>query len=148
MNRGLTRAQGRGPPFRVDSGKDHLLSLSHLALSPRPRAILIVRGLKVIISANISRMRRMTRRSPAKLDDLCDKFGARIRHLRLKLGLSQEELAGLCELDRTYIGGIERGERNPSLKNICIVASALGVHVSDLFEDSDAPSRALSGAAR
>jgi transcriptional regulator with XRE-family HTH domain len=87
----------------------------------------------------------LTRHRSARLEDLCKKFGARIRRLRLELGLSQEELAALCELDRTYIGGIERGERNPSLKNIYIVASALGVHVSALLDDSYLPPRASPG---
>ena len=77
----------------------------------------------------------MTRHRSAKLEELCKKFGARTRYLLLKLGLSQEGLAALCELDRTYVGGIERGERNPSLKNICLLASALGVHVSALFDE-------------
>jgi transcriptional regulator with XRE-family HTH domain len=87
----------------------------------------------------------LTRHSAAKLEDLSKKFGARVRYLRLNLGLSQEELAALCDLDRTYIGGIERGERNPSLKNICIIASALHVHAAVLFEDSYQPPRAASG---
>lgn len=63
-------------------------------------------------------------------------FGARVRYLRLKAGHSQEELADLCELDRTYIGGIERGERNPSLKNILRIAGALGVSTALLFEQT------------
>lgn len=66
-------------------------------------------------------------------------FGKRIRFLRLKGGFSQEDLAELCELDRTYIGGIERGERNPSLKNILRLADALGVSPTILFEGSDDP---------
>lgn len=66
-------------------------------------------------------------------------FGKRIRFLRLKGGFSQEDLAERCELDRTYIGGIERGERNPSLKNILRLADALGVSPTILFEDRDAP---------
>ncbi|MGD1105204.1 MAG: helix-turn-helix transcriptional regulator [Terriglobia bacterium] len=70
-------------------------------------------------------------------DGLHKKFGARVRYLRLKLGLSQEELAGACGLDRTYVGGIERGERNPSLKNIYRIAYALRVPASALFDDSD-----------
>jgi transcriptional regulator with XRE-family HTH domain len=65
------------------------------------------------------------------------KFGARIRYLRLRLSLSQEELAAECGLDRTYLGGIERGERNPSLKNISLIAEALRVPISALFDDSD-----------
>jgi transcriptional regulator with XRE-family HTH domain len=69
--------------------------------------------------------------------DLHKIFGARIRYFRLKIGLSQEVLAGRCELDRAYVGGIERGERNPSLKNISIIAAALHVPISALFDTSE-----------
>lgn len=62
------------------------------------------------------------------------RFGKRVRYLRLRAGHSQEELASLCSLDRTYVGGIERGERNPSLKNILLLANALMVPVAELFE--------------
>lgn len=61
-------------------------------------------------------------------------FGRRVRHLRLQLGISQEELAHRCNLHRTYIGGIERGERNPSLRNIVRIAKALGISPSKLFD--------------
>ena len=54
-------------------------------------------------------------------------FGARMRAIRKSKGLSQEALALMCELDRTYIGGVERGERNISLINIYKIAEALGV---------------------
>ena len=60
-------------------------------------------------------------------------FGDRVRELRLSKGLSQEELAFRVKIHRTYIGGIERGERNPSLKNIAAIANALGVTLSELF---------------
>ena len=60
-------------------------------------------------------------------------FGQRVRELRAEKGLSQEGLAEACDLDRTYIGGIERGERNVSLLNIKKIADALGVPVKDLF---------------
>lgn len=60
-------------------------------------------------------------------------FGARVRALRTARGWSQERLAAEAKLDRTYIGGIERGERNPSLLNINRVAKALNVRVRDLF---------------
>lgn len=60
-------------------------------------------------------------------------FGQRVRELRTKKGLSQEGLALACDLDRTYIGGVERGERNVSLVNIKKIADALHVHVRDLF---------------
>ena len=60
-------------------------------------------------------------------------FGERIRHLRSQQGLSQEEFAHKIGLDRTYIGGVERGERNISLDNIHRVALALEVPPSELF---------------
>ena len=64
-------------------------------------------------------------------------FGVRVRHLRKERGLSQEAFAALCALDRTYIGGIERGERNVSLTNISKIASALDLSPSDLFRFSN-----------
>lgn len=60
-------------------------------------------------------------------------FGQRVRELRAAKGLSQEALALACDLDRTYIGGIERGERNVSLLNIQKIATALGVPLKELF---------------
>jgi len=61
-------------------------------------------------------------------------FGERVRGLRKQKGLSQESLALACGLDRTYIGGVERGERNISLLNIHKIAGALGVKAKDLFD--------------
>jgi transcriptional regulator with XRE-family HTH domain len=52
---------------------------------------------------------------------------------RNKLGVSQEEFADMCGLDRTYIGGIERGERNVALQNIEKIAKAFGASLSDMF---------------
>jgi transcriptional regulator with XRE-family HTH domain len=60
-------------------------------------------------------------------------FGGRVREIRKKKGLSQETLALACDLDRTYIGGVERGERNISLINIYKIAAALGIDVKELF---------------
>ena len=60
-------------------------------------------------------------------------FGRRLRKLRTEKGLSQEALALDCDLDRTYIGGIERGERNVSLINIEKIAAALSIPVRELF---------------
>jgi transcriptional regulator with XRE-family HTH domain len=62
------------------------------------------------------------------------RFGQRLRSLRKERRLSQEELGFRADLDRTYISGIERGYRNPSLVNICRLASALGVEPAALFE--------------
>ena len=63
------------------------------------------------------------------------KFGARVRELRKEQGLSQEGLAEKCGLDRTYVGGIERGERNVSLVNIVGLARALQIDPAQLFRD-------------
>ena len=61
------------------------------------------------------------------------RFGERVRELRKGKGLSQESLALACDLDRTYIGGVERGERNISLINIYKVAAALGLEARELL---------------
>lgn len=61
-------------------------------------------------------------------------LGKKIRDLRIQHKLSQEDLAILCDLDRTYISSIERGQRNVSLKNIAILAHALKITLADLFE--------------
>jgi len=63
------------------------------------------------------------------------RFGARIRAERERLGISQEELADRVGLHRTYVGGIERGERNVGLLNVIRLAHALGVVPSILFKD-------------
>jgi transcriptional regulator with XRE-family HTH domain len=60
-------------------------------------------------------------------------FGDAVRSARNKRGLSQESLALECGLDRTYISGIERGMRNPSLTNIFKLAAALEISPSELF---------------
>jgi transcriptional regulator with XRE-family HTH domain len=67
-------------------------------------------------------------------------FGERVRELRKRKGLSQESLALACDLDRTYIGGVERGERNISLINIHKIAEALGVDVKELFKHTETSS--------
>lgn len=67
-------------------------------------------------------------------DEVCGRFGLRLRQLREEKGLSQEAFADRCGLDRTYVSGIERGRRNPSLKNIAKIAGTLGLSVSQLFQ--------------
>ena len=67
--------------------------------------------------------------SPLKL------FGRRVRELREHRRWTQEQLATKCGRHWTYIGGIERGERNPTLRVIVDVAGALGVSVGDLFPE-------------
>lgn len=60
-------------------------------------------------------------------------MGARIRLLRKRKGLTQEEMANRCGLHWTYIGGLERGERNPTLTTLHRVAGGLGVPIGDLI---------------
>jgi transcriptional regulator with XRE-family HTH domain len=62
------------------------------------------------------------------------RFGKKVRQLRENRGWSQERFAGECGLHRTYVGGIERGERNPTLKNIYAIAEALGEPLKALFD--------------
>ena len=60
-------------------------------------------------------------------------FGKRVRQLRKARGWSQENFAHEVGLDRSYMGGVERGERNVSLENICLIAKALAVPPAELF---------------
>jgi transcriptional regulator with XRE-family HTH domain len=59
-------------------------------------------------------------------------YGVALRELRSERGLSQERLALAAGLDRTYVSGIERGERNPSLTNLLKLAATLGIKLSEL----------------
>ena len=61
-------------------------------------------------------------------------FGENLRLLRKKTGLNQEQLALEAGLDRTYVSGVERGERNISLRNICRIADALQVNPKVLLD--------------
>lgn len=62
-------------------------------------------------------------------------FGDTLRSIRIKKGISQEKLAELSELHRTYISDIERGERNVSLVNIVRIAKGLEIEVYELFKN-------------
>lgn len=64
-------------------------------------------------------------------------LGLAIRTARLRKGLSQEGLAFECNLHRTYIGSIERGERNVSLRNIVLISHKLGISASELLKLAD-----------
>lgn len=70
----------------------------------------------------------------ARSADVAVRFGLRLRELRNAKGLSQEAFAAACGLDRTYISGIERGKRNVSLRNIEVIADALGISLSELMK--------------
>ena len=65
--------------------------------------------------------------------DIRIRFGRALRRRRQKLGVSQEAFADMCQLDRTYIGGIERGERNVALVNIEKIAKTLRISIVQLF---------------
>jgi transcriptional regulator with XRE-family HTH domain len=64
-------------------------------------------------------------------------FGLRIKKLRLEKHLSQEELAELAKVHRTYIGMVERGEKNVTLTTITKLSKALDITVYDLFKGLD-----------
>ena len=63
-------------------------------------------------------------------------LGETIRRIRIELGVSQEGLALKAELDRSYVGGVERGEHNLSFMNLVKIAESLGLKPSDLLDQS------------
>jgi transcriptional regulator with XRE-family HTH domain len=67
------------------------------------------------------------------LADVRVRFGQKLRAIRHKAGISQERLGELANLHRTYVSGVERGERNISLENIERLARALGISMADLM---------------
>lgn len=64
------------------------------------------------------------------------KFGEKVREIRVSQNLSQEQLAHLADVHRTYIGMIERAEKNITLVNIEKIANALNVKIKDLLDDN------------
>jgi transcriptional regulator with XRE-family HTH domain len=64
-------------------------------------------------------------------------LGERIRNLRKEAGWSQEQLGERADLHSTYIGGIERGERNISLDNLVKIAGAFGLSIAQLFDTTE-----------
>ena len=67
-------------------------------------------------------------------DDILTKFGQRVRELRLERNLTQQQLADISGLHKNYIGMVERGERNPSLVNIDILARSFNIENSELMK--------------
>jgi len=67
------------------------------------------------------------------IEDVKRQFGESVRELRKSAGYTQEELADVAELDRSYVGSVERGERNLSIENVCRLAIAIGVSPADFF---------------
>lgn len=70
-------------------------------------------------------------------EPILKKFGQNVRRKREAYRISQEGLAEIADLDRTYVGGIERGERNPTLVSAARLAKALRVSVADLCAEID-----------
>lgn len=68
------------------------------------------------------------------VEDPCVMFGKNLRSIRESKGISQEDLAELADLDRTYVSGVERGKRNISLRNIHKLADALTLPAHRLLE--------------
>lgn len=68
---------------------------------------------------------------------LLHEFGNKIKKLRLEKNISQEKLSFLTDFDRTYIGMIERGERNISLTNMAVFAKVFELNLSQLIDFSD-----------
>lgn len=71
------------------------------------------------------------------MDDVKKSFGLKVRSFREAQGISQEKLAEIANIHRTYIGSVERGERNVSLENIYKISDALGIDVRELFEGKE-----------
>jgi transcriptional regulator with XRE-family HTH domain len=67
-------------------------------------------------------------------DNILQSFGARVKQLRINQGLTQEQFALKCGLHKNYIGMVERGERNPSLLNIEVIAKGLEISITDLMK--------------
>ncbi|MCR4779932.1 MAG: helix-turn-helix domain-containing protein [Ruminiclostridium sp.] len=72
------------------------------------------------------------------MDSIAVTFGQRVRSIRKQRGLSQERLSEMCDLHPTYIGQIERGEKNASLETIMRICRGLNVSPSELFKNMSA----------
>lgn len=81
----------------------------------------------------------MTNTPRTPLSEATTTFGARVRHRRLELGLSQEKLADAAGLHWTFVGQVERGRRNLSLHNLLKLARALGTDPGELVRGLEPP---------
>ncbi len=77
-------------------------------------------------------VRKASVRGVVERDKACLALGRAVRELRAAQGVSQEELAARSGVHRTYMGGIERGERNPSWSKVLLLADGLGVSAAEL----------------
>jgi transcriptional regulator with XRE-family HTH domain len=73
-------------------------------------------------------------------------FGAAVRRQRKARGYSQEAFADACEIDRSYMGGVERGERNVAIINMMRIIDALGMRPAEFFGEVDYPKKRRSKA--
>ncbi|WP_313236112.1 helix-turn-helix domain-containing protein [Sporosarcina ureae] len=76
-----------------------------------------------------------------EMDDITKVVGERIRYFRKERGLSQEELAHQASLHNTYIGQLERGEKNATIESLYKVTQALGITLSDFFHTTQTGSK-------
>lgn len=72
-------------------------------------------------------------------NDVLKQLGTRIREKRKTMGWTQEDLASAAQIDRSYIGGVERGERNLTFTVLCQICSALQCYVAELTVDLPEP---------
>lgn len=70
--------------------------------------------------------------------DVCKRVGLNLKRYRLEVGLSQEGLALECNLHRTYVSGVERGIRNPTIKVLEKLSGPLGIPIWRLLEEDSA----------
>lgn len=75
--------------------------------------------------------------SPSAHDPVLSALGSAIRRCRLEQHISQEELAHRCNIDRSYMSGIERGAQNPGVLIVLRIARAMGITATELFADAE-----------
>lgn len=79
-----------------------------------------------------------------RVADLQHGLGQSVRAARLRVGMSQEDLAAAASLDRTYVSGLELGRRNPALNTLQKIATALSVRLSDLIAEAESEERPVT----